>query len=154
MNGRSCHDTAEVKYNPVTNRIEVIQSHRLGGGLSNTGSTAWVGHKNVRADYYREKGAQLSPMIEPTFTLNLWSISPDELLNGSADWRFDGTLLTAQGFSAIGCRDGYHPGGSIIDIKNNKQHIFIYAGVRSGPSSIFRLSRTLDTNKWRGVDPV
>lgn len=149
---KAAHDTAEVKFNPVTNRIEVIQSHRLGGGLGNTGNSAWV-DSNTYTGYYEVNNTPLSYDENPVCTLNIWSISPNDLLEGSSDWRFDGTLLKVKGYSGNSCRDGFHPGGSIVDSENNKQHIFIFSGVRAGPSSIFRISRTLNTDSWRGVSP-
>lgn len=149
--GQSCHDTAEVIYNPVSKRIEVIQSHRLGGGLGNTGNSAWVGTENINASFFEGNNVPLSRDQEPIYTLNIWSISPDQLLESSADWRFDGTLLASRGYSVDACRDGLHPGGSIIDLENNQHHIFIYSGAKAGPTSIYRISRTLDTDLWRGV---
>lgn len=131
--GRDCHDTADVIYNPVTERIEVLQSHRWGGGLGFTGN---------------EKASSEDDEIS---TLNLWSIDPDNLLEGSTSWRFDGTLLSRKGYSRKGGRDGLHPESSIVDLDRNQQHIFLYAGWRRSPCSIFRLSRTLNTDAWRGV---
>ena len=129
--GRSCHDTAEVIFNPVSDRIEMLQSHRWGGGPGKTGTTI--------ADH---------PDKEIS-SLNLWSIDPDALLAGSAEWRFDGTLIERIGYSRKGNRDGLHPGGSVIDTYRNQQHIFVYAGWRRTPASLFRISRTLDTDRWR-----
>jgi len=121
--------TAEVIYNPVTERIEMLHSHRWGGGQNSTGTTI-----PDRAE-------------DEVSTLNLWSIDPDALLRGDARWQFDGTLLKRRGFSRRGNKDGLHPGGSIVDRNRNMQHIFIYAGWRRAPASIFRISRTLDTPK-------
>lgn len=133
--GFDCHDTAEVIYNPVTRRIECIQSHRRGGGEGRTGK---VIEKNP---------------AKKINTLNLWSIAPDELLAGSSKWRFECTLVEREGYSRNSERDGMHPGGSVIDEAAGMQHIFIYAGWRRKPCSIFRVSRTLDTPKlaaaWR-----
>ena len=127
----SCHDTAEVIFNPVTERIEMLQSHRWGGGPGRTGTRI-----------EKDPDAEIS-------SLNLWSIDPDALLAGSADWRFDGTVVERIGYSRKGNRDGLHPGGSIIDTDRNMQHIFVYAGWRRTPASLFRISRTLDTQRWR-----
>ena len=129
--GRSCNDTADVIYNPVSKRIEVLQSHRWGGGQGRTGSTI-----------------PSNPNHEIS-SLNLWSMDPDDLLAGGAEWRFDGTIIERIGFSRKGNRDGLHPGGSIVDEVAGMQHIFVYAGWRKTPSSIFRISRTLDTEYWR-----
>ncbi len=133
--GFDCHDTADVSYNPVTKRIECLHSHRRGGGEGRTGK---IDDKNP---------------ANRVNTLNLWSISPDELLAGSSTWRFECTLVERQGYSRNSERDGMHPGGTIIDLKRKQQHIFIYAGWRRKPCSIFRLSRTLDTpalaDAWR-----
>lgn len=124
-------DTAEVIFNPVTARIEMLQSHRWGGGPGKTG-------RDIQKDPNREISS-----------LNLWSIDPDTLLAGGAEWRFDGTVIERIGYSRKGNRDGLHPGGSIIDTERNVQHVFVYAGWRRTPSSIFRISRTLDTDRWR-----
>lgn len=131
--GSSCNDTAEVVFNPVSGRIEVMQSHRWGGGLGKTGTT-------IEKDPDREISS-----------LNLWSIDPNALLAGSVEWRFDGTVIERVGYSRKGNRDGLHPGGSIIDTERNMQHVFVYAGWRRTPSSLFRISRTLDTDRWRDV---
>ena len=123
----SAFDTADVIFNPVSKRIEVIQSHRLGGGLGATGST-------------------LLPPENRHHSLNVWSISPNELLMGSSAYRFDGTILSRRGYSMIGHQDSFHPGGSIVDTEKGWHHIFVYAGLRRAPSGIFRISRTLDTD--------
>ncbi len=129
--GNGCNDTAEVIFNPVSQRIEVLQSHRWGGGLGRTGRTI-----------PKDESLEVS-------SLNLWSINPDDLLAGSSTWRFDGTIIERTGFSRKGNRDGLHPGGSIVDIDAGMQHIFVYAGWRRSPASIFRISRTLDTDALR-----
>ncbi len=129
--GNGCNDTAEVIFNPVSKRIEVLHSHRWGGGLGRTGRTI-----------PKDESLEVS-------SLNLWSINPDDLLAGSGTWRFDGTIIERTGFSRKGNLDGLHPGGSIIDIDAGMQHIFVYAGWRRCPSSIFRISRTLDTDALR-----
>ena len=59
------NETAGLSFNPVTNRIELLHSHRYGGGLGDTGDN----------ELYRKN------------SLNLWSIDPDELLAGSSRWR-------------------------------------------------------------------
>ena len=111
-------------------------------------------------------------------TLNLWSIDPNEMLAGKSMWRFEGTLLARRGthvsvkqnlelpgFSDFKARylkgdvndnylraaaaDGMHPGGSVVDMKNKVEHVFIYLGFTMGPSGIFRVTRTLDTSKLR-----
>ncbi|MEQ9459968.1 MAG: hypothetical protein RIG82_03315 [Phycisphaeraceae bacterium] len=127
--GRSCHDTADVIFNPVTQRIEMLQSHRWGGGSGRTG----------------QRLAE-SPQQEIS-SLNLWSIQPEKLLAGSADWRFDGTILERIGYSRRGNRDGLHPGGSIINVENGTQDIYVYAGWRRTPSSLYRIRRPLDTER-------
>ncbi len=133
--GQDCHDTPDLIYNPVSKRIECLQSHRRGGGEGRTG-------RKIETD--PEKRIN---------TLNLWSIDPDELLAGSSRWRFECTLVERADYSMNGARDGMHPGASIVDVKRGVQHIFIYAGWRRRPASVFRVSRSLDTNKlafaWR-----
>jgi len=129
--GLGCHDTADVVYNPVSRRIEMLQSHRWGGGPGRTGATLADG-----------KDREIS-------SLNLWSIDPDALLDGSADWRFDGTLVERIGYSRKGNKDGLHPGGSILDTARGVQHVFVYAGWRRRPCNLYRITRTLDTERWR-----
>ena len=71
---------------------------------------------------------------------------------GSADWRFECTLFSRLGVlnhpdpKAI---DGLHPGGAVVDEKRRVQHIFIYMGFPVGPAGVFRLTRTLQTEKLR-----
>jgi hypothetical protein len=136
--GRAANDTPEVIYNPANGRIEVIQSHRWGGGGLKTG------HALLE-----------DPELQRN-TLNLWSIAADELLAGGAVWRFDGTLLERYGYPATyggskETKDGFHPGGSVVDAQRNRHHIFIYAGTRSREkgAAVYRCGRTLNTDAWR-----
>ncbi len=119
-------DTPSVMLNPVTNRIELLQSHRWGGQPGYEGNNTEI----------------------PMSTLLLWSIDPQELLDGSSEWRFEGPLLIRNnhmGGSGYNV-DGLHPAGAVIDTKRNVQHIFIYAGdLRCGYTGIFHITRTLDT---------
>ena len=43
--------------------------------------------------------------------------------------------------------DGFHPAGAVIDPQRGVQHIFIYTGHPNGPAGVFRITRTLRTNK-------
>jgi len=121
--GPFSQDTAEIAYNPVTKRIEAVCTNRCGGGQGRE-------HDSIR------------------MTLNLWSIDPAELLSGSSDWRFEGTLLARAGIMTT-ASDGMHPGGGVIDEAAGVQHIFVYLGEHLGPAGIFRITRTLDTPKLR-----
>jgi hypothetical protein len=138
--GFDCHDTADVIYNPVSKRIECIQSHRWGGGGPLTGKTIAKSESGDR---------QMASGDRQMNTLNLWSIAPDDLLGGGAEWRFECTLVGRRGYSGNSRRDGMHPGGSIVDVARGMQHVFFYAGWRRRPASVFRFSRTLDTEKLR-----
>ncbi|MCC5841548.1 MAG: hypothetical protein JJT96_15645 [Opitutales bacterium] len=128
--GRNSQDTADVFFNPVTGRVEMLQSHRWGTGGPDTEHTL------------------AETLLEERSSLNLWSIDPDDLLAGSTQWRFDGTLIERIGYARPGNKDGLHPGGSVLDFARGQQHIFVYAGWRRGPTSIYRISRTLDTTQW------
>jgi hypothetical protein len=133
VEGREWHgpwaqDTVDVAYNPVSRRLEVVATNRNGGGPPNE---------------HAVKG----------MSLNLWSIDPHALLGGSADWRFEGTLVQRLGRMTDGF-DGMHPGGAVIDEAAGVQHIFCYAGFgsyrfvepdRRGIAGIFRITRTLNT---------
>ncbi len=120
-------DTTDVDFNPVTKRFEAVVTNRSGG----------VG-ENER----NERGEQ---------TVNLWSLSKEDMVAGRADkWRFEGTLLRLKsGMLNIGPDDvdAAHPGGAVIDEENGVQHIFIYCGRYSTPAGIYRITRTLDTDK-------
>lgn len=122
-------DTTDVDFNPVTKRFEAIVTNRSGGAGKN--------EKN-------EKHEQ---------TVNLWSLSTEDMYAGRADqWRFEGTLLRLKsGMLNIGANDidAAHPGGAVIDKDRGVQHIFIYCGRYSTPAGIYRISRTLDTDKLR-----
>ncbi len=137
--GYEAHDTADVIYNPVTGRIEMTQSSRWGAGAENP----------LPSD--PENPA------EPVNALNLWSIDPVDLLAGGTTWRFDGNLVERQGIilGAVGLpkdnKDGYHPGGSIVDEAAGKQHIFIYVGVYTQYANAYRISRPLDTYAFRAA---
>lgn len=125
--GRAANDTADLAYNPVTGRIEALQSARYGGGPGYDGNSQEV---------------EMS-------TLNLWSISPDELLAGSNRWRFEGTLLLRNDHHSPGFRnDGLHPGGAVVDANNGVQHIYIYAGGHCAErNGVFQIDRTLNTGQ-------
>lgn len=122
-------DTTDVAFNPVTERFEAVVTNRNGG----------VGE--AERD---ENNSQ---------TVNLWSISPKDLYEGRAqNWRFECTLLNLR--SGMGTFlptdvDAAHPGGAIIDEARGLQHIFIYAGTYATPTGIYRISRTLDTERLR-----
>jgi len=122
-------DTTDIDFNPVTKRFEAVVTNRSGGSEEN--------EKN-------EKREQ---------TVNLWSLSKEDMVAGRADrWRFEGTLLRLKsGMLSIGPDDidAAHPGGAVIDEENGVQHIFIYCGRYSTPAGIYRITRTLDTDKFR-----
>jgi len=117
------NDTADLCYNPYTGRIEALQSARRSEGPTNF---------TISGD--------------GSASLNLWSISPTDLLNGSSNWTFEGTIF-ARYKDGDYQLDGLHPGGTVIDPINNVQHIFIYAGRgMSERCGLFQITRTLDTN--------
>jgi hypothetical protein len=122
-------DTTDVDYNPVTDRYEAVVTNRSGGG------------PNSEMNEFNEK------------TLNLWSISRDDLYAGKArNWRFEATLLRwphgSSDFRPDGI-DSAHPGGAVIDAKRGVQHIFIHSGMYATPTSVYRISRTLETSRLR-----
>jgi hypothetical protein len=116
-------DTVELGFNPRSGRIECVATDRNGD--------AGAGAANSRACQ----------------TLNLWSIDPTAFRRGESQWRFEGTLLKRSGLMAKGEIDGMHPGAAVTDPVAGVQHIFIYAGTPTGPSGVFRLTRTLDTTR-------
>ena len=122
-------DTTDVDFNPVTKRFEAVVTNRNGG---------------AGKDEKNEEHEQ---------TVNLWSISKEDMYAGRADqWRFEGTLLRFKsGMLNISAEDidAAHPGGAVIDEAEGLQHIFIYCGRYSTPAGIYRISRTLDTDKLR-----
>ena len=120
------HDTCDLDYNPVTKRLEATHPNRSGAGPG------------------KLRNGKMS--------LLLWSIDPEELLAGSADWRFDLTFFSREGqldFQHPKAIDGLHPTGNVIDEKAGVQHIFMYMGFPEGPAGVFRLTRTLDTEKLK-----
>lgn len=120
-------DTTDVAFNPVAQRFEAVVTNRSGGGPGQ--------ERN-------EKEQQ---------TVNLWSISPEEFYAGKADhWRFEGTLLRLRsGMLNITPDDvdAAHPGGAVMDRENGVQHIFIYCGTYRTPTGVYRITRTLHTDK-------
>ena len=120
-------DTTDLDFNPVTKRFEAVVANRSGGALEN------------------EKNEQHEA------TVNLWSMSKEDVYAGRADkWRFEGTLLRLRS-GRLRTRpyqpDAFHPGGGVMDKENGVQHIFIYCGPFSTPTGIYRITRTLDTDK-------
>jgi hypothetical protein len=121
-------DTPDLSFNPVTKRLEVVATDRMGGGVE---ERRW----------------------QVPYSLNLWSIDPEDLLAGSAEWRFEGCLFerqTAEPDRALPLEemcDGCHPAGAVIDEEEGVQHIFVYMGCPAGPAGIFYLKRTLETDK-------
>jgi hypothetical protein len=113
---RSCDNTS-LCYNPVTGRYECVAGNRGGGG----------------------HGVEDLPCI----SVNLFSISPEELLSGSTHWRFEGTLLKRQG--KMGEIDGHYPAGVCFDLDRGVQYICVWMGVPSDKSAVFLIERTLDT---------
>jgi hypothetical protein len=122
-------DTTDLKYNPVSKRLEALVTNRLGGGPGNEGDNC--------------------------MTVNLWSIAPEAFLAGSGEWRFDGTLLRSEGRehdreNKLGLeRDGMCPGGTIIDEARGVQYVYVYMGYFTGPAGVFQIRRTLDTDRLR-----
>ena len=123
-------DTPDLSFNPVTKRLEVVTTDRMGGGVE---GRRW----------------------QVPLSLNLWSIDPEDLLAGSAEWRFEGCLFerqTSMPNQALQraeekMSDGCHPAAAVIDEEEGVQHIFVYMGNPAGPAGIFHLKRTLDTDK-------
>ena len=74
----------------------------------------------------------------------LWSMDPADWEKGQ--WRRDCQLFACGG-EFYKSSDGFHPAAAVIDRKRGVQHIFIYVGHPHGPAGVFRLSRTLDTQK-------
>ena len=98
----SSYDVPDLILNPVTGRIEMLESNPSG--------------------------------------LLLWSIDPDEMMAGQADWELETILMIRTGISSM------NPAGSVIDVSENLQHIFVYiGGLYPDRNCIFRISRTLDT---------
>lgn len=122
-------DTNDLDYNPLTERFEAVVTNRSGG---------------VLASETNEQHEQ---------TVNLWSISKEDLYAGKFDaWQFEATLLRLRsGMLDIGPDDvdAAHPGGAVIDTENGVQHIFIYSGKYATPAGIYRITRTLDTPALR-----
>ena len=118
-------DTVDIALNPVTQRFEVVATNRSGGGEGRT--------------------------QDANFTLNLYSIEPEALLSGSADWRFEGSLFERRSPQLPVVKnqfgDGCHPAAAVIDETEGVQHVFVYLGGVKGPAGIFHLKRTLDTPK-------
>jgi len=120
-------DTTDVDFNPVTKRFEAVVSNRSGGACAN--------EKNQEHEQ----------------TVNLWSISKEDLYAGLATkWRFEGTLLRLR-TGRLNTRptdiDSAHPGGAVIDAESGVQHVFVYCGPFSTPTGVYRITRTLDTEK-------
>jgi hypothetical protein len=130
-------DTTALDFNPATKRFETVVTNRNGGAL----------------DEETDQSQQ---------TVNLWSIAEEDLLAGRGEtWRYDGTLICFEhgmGDNAAGNDvdpiagvDAAHPGGAVTDVQRGVQHVFIYSGRFNGPAGIYRITRTLDTDKLRNA---
>jgi len=127
-------DTTDLDFNPVTQRYEAVVTNRNGG---------------VGEDEQNEQNEQ---------TVNLWSISKEDLQAGNAgQWRYEATLLrlksgwldrTAEDVDAA------HPGGSVIDAAQGVQHVFVYCGTFGTPTAIYRITRTLNTPELAAQAPL
>ena len=111
-------DTPDVIHNPTTGRFEATASHRRGKGDGPQGQ----------------------------MKLNLYSMAPNDLFSGNANWRYEGTLVRYQAVIGIGC-DGFNPVGSVIH--DNKQYIYVWGGDANGKAGIFQYTRSLDTEAVR-----
>lgn len=118
-------DTTDLIFNPVVGRYEAVVTNRSGG----------VGDNETNQDNEQ--------------TVNLWSLSAEDLYAGRADqWRFEATLLRLKsGMRDIAPNDidAAHPGGSAVDLERGVQHIFIYSGRFEPPVGVYRITRSLDT---------
>jgi len=77
--------------------------------------------------------------------LLLWSIDPTDLMGGSSDWQIESILMKRTGISSM------HPAGSVLDVENQLQHIFLYMGGEyPDRNCIYQLSRQLDTESLSG----
>lgn len=74
----------------------------------------------------------------------LWSMDPREWKTGQ--WRRECRLLASEG-TFYSTADGFHPAGAVIDEERGVQHIFIFSGHPNGPAGVFRITRTLDTDR-------
>lgn len=113
-------DTVDIILNPMTKRIEVVATNRTGRG-----------------------GPHVDDISRQS--LNLWSIDPADLLAGSSEWRFEGTLIERPTLEAPKFFDGMHPASSVVDEVKGVQHLVIYCGYYAGPSGVFRITRSLNT---------
>ena len=98
------------------------------------------------------RGAGLGQLNNGKMSLLLWSIEPEALFAGSSDWRYEGVFFSRESgldWPAANAIDGLHPTGNVIDKKAGVQHIFMYMGFPIGPAGVFRLTRTLDTEKLK-----
>jgi len=73
--------------------------------------------------------------------LNLWSIAVNEIDQGDVRWTKECTLLERQtGLAPM------HPAGSVVDLTNEVQRIFVYIGGEyPDRNCIFQIIRSLDT---------
>ena len=76
----------------------------------------------------------------------LWSMDPKSW--ATAKWRRECRLLARKGRFYVDA-DGFHPAAAVIDAKRGLQHVFIYVGHPNGPAGVFRISRTLQTDKLK-----
>lgn len=121
-------DTTDVDFNARTGRYEAIVSNRNGG----------------MGDH--EDNGQNEQ------TVNLWSISKDDLHAGRCEaWRFECTLLRLRSgwLDKVSGIDGTHPGGAVIDEARQRQFVFVYCGRAATPTGIYVIARTTDTAKLR-----
>ncbi|QDV51175.1 hypothetical protein Enr17x_32290 [Gimesia fumaroli] len=77
-----------------------------------------------------------------SMSINLFSIAPEKW--ETAVWKMECRLFDREG-KFYETADGFHTGGSVVDLKTGVQHVFFYSGAPGGPAGVFRMTRPLKT---------
>jgi hypothetical protein len=91
-------DTPDIQYNPLSQRYEVAAPHRFGDGPGPIGK----------------------------MKVNLYSIDPSDLAEGSSIWRYDGTLIRYK--DKFGISDGFNIVGSVVDLSRGVRIFHVSGG--------------------------
>ncbi|MBP2832872.1 exo-alpha-sialidase [Aquimarina sp. U1-2] len=118
-----------------------------------------TGHQDTHDVIYNPKTDQFEATISDRcydhsdyskMALTLWTIPKKDALLGKNVWKYIGDYFPPISYGSGA--EGTHPGGSVIDVKRNKQYLQVHRGKGHAiSSSLYHLERTLNTDVLKEV---